>query len=250
MLGNFWQACIDGKKDIVLELLPNVNVNETHPSLGETALYFACTYNHIEIVEKLLNAGANPNMLVLLGSTSALHVAATKGLTDIVRLLLQNGANANLKNKDKKTPLHEAALYGRADATFELLQQKAEPNSKDSMLRTPLHYAATRSVTFVKADEQDYDKTVINLLGAGADSSLEDKLGDTYSSITKKRTLDLKTLNQEEEPKRSQLLIFSMLDGLKNDSGFHLSISDILDEDAKKNESNMDKNKTKNHNVM
>ena len=44
---------------------------------------------------------------------TALHNAASRGHKDIVELLIEKGANVNAKGSDGKTALHEAAFRGR-----------------------------------------------------------------------------------------------------------------------------------------
>ena len=46
---------------------------------------------------------------------SALHLASANGYKEIVEYLLDNGAEINQLNKSKNTPLHWAALLGQLD---------------------------------------------------------------------------------------------------------------------------------------
>ena len=67
-------------------------------------LYRAACKGRIDIVQRLLNNGANSNY----DKSTALYRAAREGHTEIVRLLLENGANPN-------HPIATWALYwGRA----------------------------------------------------------------------------------------------------------------------------------------
>ena len=96
-----------------------------------------------EVVEKLLNAGANPNATNSYGY-APLHVAAFAGQTAIVEALLNAGADPNVvpaeasdsKNTLKRcagmTPLHFAAHGGHAEIIDALLAAGADANAADS----------------------------------------------------------------------------------------------------------------------
>ena len=85
------------------------------------ALFDTLSYNNRNVVEKLLELGANVNHKFADGKTP-LHLAKTLA---IAQLLIVKGADINALDGDGKTPLHTAA----ADST-------------DKKGRTPLHEAA------------------------------------------------------------------------------------------------------------
>jgi peptidoglycan/LPS O-acetylase OafA/YrhL len=68
---------------------------------------------------------------------SLLTVAAFSGQTEMVEFLLQQGADANQRNGDAGTPLHVAVFMGRADAVEKLLEAGADPKAKDGGGNTP-----------------------------------------------------------------------------------------------------------------
>jgi ankyrin repeat protein len=57
----------------------------------------------IEIIRRLLSAGADPNVQDKWFRETALHVAAERGDAEVVRLLLAHGANPSLRDCDGKT---------------------------------------------------------------------------------------------------------------------------------------------------
>ncbi len=77
------------------------NVNDENP---ETALGLACSLGHSEIVEYLLEKGADPNIPDR-NRTPPLMPACRNGHTEIVRSLLKYGAEVNWQNVNGCTPL-------------------------------------------------------------------------------------------------------------------------------------------------
>ena len=85
-----WQASANGHKDVVQLLLENgvckLRINQAFRS--------ACFQGHLEIVDILLQHGANVHDLYDEALIDACHV----GHHEIVKLLLRHGANANAQN--------------------------------------------------------------------------------------------------------------------------------------------------------
>ena len=71
---------------------------------GWTALHFATDMGHLEVVNYLIQAGADVNLHTPKGSMP-LHKASQKGHVDIVTSLFVAGANVEARNGDGKTAL-------------------------------------------------------------------------------------------------------------------------------------------------
>ena len=67
-----------------------------------------------------------------------LHYAAANGNPDIVNMLLDGGAEPNKADIYGDTPLHLAAWYGHRDLVVSLLDRGAAPNMEDECGDTPL----------------------------------------------------------------------------------------------------------------
>jgi hypothetical protein len=74
---------------------------------NRSMLYTACRCGFKEIVQFLLEKGADPNLPQINGSSS-LHAASFYGHIDIVKLLLEVGSFSNIKNDFQNTPTEEA----------------------------------------------------------------------------------------------------------------------------------------------
>ncbi|KAG0766809.1 hypothetical protein G6F57_007806 [Rhizopus arrhizus] len=107
---------------------------------GRTQLVKWSIRGHIEAVETLLKAGANPCERDNAGYT-ALHEAALRGKIDVVRILLENNADANARGADLDTPLHDAAENGHSEVVKLLLEYGADVYIKNSKGQTPLDIA-------------------------------------------------------------------------------------------------------------
>jgi len=104
-------------------------------------LCFYAKEGDLDMVRKLLRAGANPNEVVPPLNESALHAAA-RGSPAIVELLLAEGADPNIKEgMNGQTSLHLAASMGHVEIVSLLLREGADPNSVDNDGATPLRLA-------------------------------------------------------------------------------------------------------------
>ena len=88
-----------------------VNVNWKPEGPGAFALFEACFHGHLEIVELLLNNGADIEVKTDRGETPLLK-ACRQGHLSITKLLLDGGANIVDYNEEDWNPLHEACSRG------------------------------------------------------------------------------------------------------------------------------------------
>ena len=95
-----------GHKDVV-QLLLNAGAEcDKTDCWGDTPLHEAAMYNHQHVANVLLDAGADPNVVSWLTGDTPLHKSVL--LTDfagVMELLLERGADPRRHNKKAKTPL-------------------------------------------------------------------------------------------------------------------------------------------------
>ncbi len=104
-------------------------------------LLYAVFHGHREIVEILLDSGADPNAQNSAGK-AAIHYAVEKGSREILDILLDRGASVNILTGYKLTPLHYAAETGQLDIARALMEKGAQVNSRSNVGLTPLHLAS------------------------------------------------------------------------------------------------------------
>ena len=140
-------------------------VNATNKN-NRTALLIACTKGHKDVINMLLNAGADPNITDDMGAT-CIHRAVFKGCSkDVVETIVDHGADVNAADKKKVTPLMLACEKGNKDATSVLLDVGADPNLADGRGATCIHRAVLESCS------KDLLETIVN---HGADVNATNK---------------------------------------------------------------------------
>ena len=102
------KAARDGNVHALKEALQQMNgktstIVSTADESGQTALHFAADRGNCQVVELLLDAGANPNATDLEG-IGVLQAAVIAGHNDVASILLKFGANPHQADMDGDTP--------------------------------------------------------------------------------------------------------------------------------------------------
>jgi len=136
------------QKARMTEILLKYGANPRQQYLnGTTALRAASYLGNLSVVKLLLEAGADAKLIGPDGS-NALHGATRPGIEEknsyeIVELLLQYGANIHVSYTiGKETPLHNAALAGYSTVVRRLVESGIDVNVRASEGHTPLICAA------------------------------------------------------------------------------------------------------------
>lgn len=106
-----------------------------------TPLQHAIHYGHLDTVIRLIQAGAKN--LALDNGWSPLHEGAECGYSDIVQFLLEEGAEVDSAEKKQfRTPLHLAAKNGHLTTVKKLVLFGANLSARDKKGKTPARLAA------------------------------------------------------------------------------------------------------------
>lgn len=118
------------------------DANELSPD-GFTPLSLAAFFDNLEGFELLLPATSNVNQQATNPQqVAALHSAAAKRNTTMVEKLLRAGADPNLAQADSVTPLHAAAMHGDTAIAGMLILFGADPAAKDAKGRDAAAHAS------------------------------------------------------------------------------------------------------------
>ena len=191
-------ACSTAHVDKIASLLQesSADINSLDPR-GFTPLLVATQKNHQEVVESLLNFGANVDGddSSLSAEKTPLSFAIANSNTDMARLLLDKGAAIEARSKFnvpilgqlEVTPLGQAAFKGQADMVALLVERRAEVNAlHGESCKTPLYLAA----------QQKHGAVIRILLQSGA----------RYDITTASGQIPLSLLHVEQEEPLRQLM--------------------------------------------
>lgn len=139
-----------------------------------TPLCLAISKKQNDIVQILLDNGANPNKLTI--NSFPLIFASQMGDVSIIKILIEKGAEINSADtKTGNTALHEAARVGHENVVQFLLTVGADINATNKVGETPI-FSAGLSVFFRRGP---FPKIVEKLITAGSDINHKKPSGAT-----------------------------------------------------------------------
>lgn len=165
------EALMQQQPELAVKLLgKNTPVDETN-RYGDTALIWAANLHQLELLNALLERGANPNHRGSKGRT-ALHWAAKLSKRDLCEALLDHGAKLDIGDERGETPLFHAARANDAELVSLLLERGAPLEHRD-------HKGDTALACAVRAKAKN---AIERLLLAGA-NSLQNIEGGTILTV-------------------------------------------------------------------
>jgi ankyrin len=160
-----------GVAQLLLECGGNVNMQAKQ----QTPLHVASYFGKLDIVQLLLDHGANVDALDKFGKTPLHYISKSKNKSkavgiDVAQLLLKHGGNVNAETKNQRTPLHVASYFGKLEIAQVLIEHGANVNASEFFGETPLHY-----VSRGECDSKEANSVVQLLLKHGGDVNAQTK---------------------------------------------------------------------------
>lgn len=133
-------ACVNGNINVIQYII------QYHPDIINTFIYnewtplmLASKHGHDNIVNKLIEAGANVNTVNKYGQT-ALTYASKNGNVNCVRSIIRSSPESiNSLTKDYESPLTIAVINDHFEACVELLKVGAKCSLKDIQSHVPMY---------------------------------------------------------------------------------------------------------------
>ena len=120
----------------VLAAWPQTKV-ESRNDKDESPLMLAALKGHLALVKKLVERDADVNKT----GWTALHYAASGGHVQVIDFLLEHSAYIDAESPNGTTPLMMAAMYGSPESVKLLIQAGADLNVKNTVGMTALDFA-------------------------------------------------------------------------------------------------------------
>ena len=193
----------DCRKEALEKIISHsADVNATNKN-NVTSLMIACRKGNIDVINVLLNAGADTDIADAYGYTW-LHFAVEGGCSkQVLHAILGHGADVNATNKYNETALKTACEKGNEDIINVLLNAGADPNIVDDGGFTGIHHATSgkcskeifqaiidngdvnatskeNTTALMIACEKGNEGATDVLLKAGADPNIADGDGNTW----------------------------------------------------------------------
>ncbi|XP_060051700.1 ankyrin repeat, SAM and basic leucine zipper domain-containing protein 1 isoform X2 [Erinaceus europaeus] len=175
----FKKALTTGDISLVQELLDSGISVDTSFRYGWTPLMYAANVANVEMVQVLLDRGANASFskdkqTILISACSAR--GTEQQILKCVDLLLSRNADPNMACRRLMTPVMYAARNGHPQVVALLVAHGADVNAQDENGYTALTWAA----------RQGHKHVVLKLLELGANKMIQTKDGKTPSEIAKR----------------------------------------------------------------
>jgi ankyrin repeat protein len=162
-------AAFNGHDSVMRQLLERERIYiDQQDTMEHNALYWASLQGHVQMVQLLLESGANVNIQGRDYGT-ALQAASASGYEKIVQILVDNSADVNAQRGHYGTALYAASTSGHEKIVQILADNSADVNAQRGHYGTAL-YAAS---------ESGYEKIVQILVDNSADVNAQGRMYGT-----------------------------------------------------------------------
>lgn len=160
-----WQAAFDGDLEGVKRAAARGDSVNAQGRGGFSALLAAARNGHLDVVQYLVEHGADINKRDNNRDKTPLTAAAFKGHADIIEYLLQHGAEINDQSINKWTALHDAAYIGCFECVKALVDHKADLHIRNERGESAAETARRGETDAVKrgqtnASPEDYRRVI------------------------------------------------------------------------------------------
>ncbi|XP_065348180.1 protein fem-1 homolog C [Cloeon dipterum] len=141
-----WCAAVSGRLEVIKCLLAHkADVNAISDS-GSTPVRSACFMTHLDVVQLLVENGADIHRANYNGGTCLINSVQS---VQLCKLLLENGAEVNTRDIQNKTALHYAIQEHRLETTKLLLAYGANPFYRSRYNDDALQTACLKGATLI-----------------------------------------------------------------------------------------------------
>jgi ankyrin repeat protein len=135
------QAITRAHSDTIMSLIPHgVDINARNIR-GHAPIHLATAMDNSDVVQLLLENGADVNVVGTDSGCTSLHYAASFGYVNLCELLVRYGADTDAQTVKLETPLHLAIANGHREVVEILLKYSARLDIRDKNGMTPLQQA-------------------------------------------------------------------------------------------------------------
>jgi ankyrin repeat protein len=137
------QATLEGHPETIKGLIAQGKDINARNIRGQTPLHLAAMKGNSDVLQLLLENGAEVDALASDSGCTSLHYAAGLGHVELCELLVRYGADPDAQTARLQTPLHLAVASGHSDVVALLLKYHARLDIRDTNGMTPLQQAET-----------------------------------------------------------------------------------------------------------
>ena len=169
-----WAIAQRNRPDIMATLIAcGGDLDEKDPDTYDTALHVACWAGYNEILEQLLPAGANPNVINKFYRTP-LKQAVIRGNLEATKMLLKYGARVDVEGETES-----ALTWAQGERQFEIANLLIKANAKIDATVMPIQPTFFAAVVLGDAE------AVKILIRHGAETQIRDGRGHTALQLAK-----------------------------------------------------------------